>query len=85
MRDHTATDQAIAMGRYQSCSRKLDNLFSEKQQGAVRTDQKIYSPLMYNSCMMVRIFKVATPFSILSTTRTSLAQQRKQTKSDYRS
>ena len=39
--DHNASDQAIAMGRYQSYFRKLDNLFSGKQQGAVRTDQKI--------------------------------------------
>ena len=39
-RDHNVTDQAIAMDIYQSYFRKFDNLFSGKQQGAVRTDQK---------------------------------------------
>ena len=42
-RDHNAIDQAIAMDRYQGYFRKLDNSFSEKQQGAVRTDYKILS------------------------------------------
>ena len=42
-RDHNAIDQAIAMDRYQRYFRKLDNSFSEKQQGAVRTDNKILS------------------------------------------
>ena len=39
-RDHNAMDQAIATDRYQRYFRKLDNFFSGKQQGAVRTDQK---------------------------------------------
>ena len=40
-REHNATDQGIAMERYQSYFRKLDIFFSGKEQGAVRTDQKI--------------------------------------------
>ena len=40
-RDHNATDQAISMDRNQTHFRKLDNFFSGKQQGAVRTDQKL--------------------------------------------
>ena len=62
-RDHNATDQAIVKGRYQSFYRKLDNFFSGKQQTAVRTDQKIYSLLIYYFYMVVRIFKVATSLS----------------------
>ena len=34
-RDHNETDQAIAMDTYESYFRKLDNLFSGKQQGIV--------------------------------------------------
>lgn len=41
--DHNATDKTTAMGRYQNYFRKLDNLFSGKQQGVVRTDKKNYS------------------------------------------
>ena len=36
-RDHNATDQAIAMNRYQSYFRKRDDFFSGKQQGAVNS------------------------------------------------
>ena len=78
-RDHNATDQAMTMDRFQSYFRKRDNFFSGKQQGAVRTDQKVYS-LIYDFCMVVRIFKVTTSLSIFSTTQPSLAQQRKQMK-----
>ena len=83
-RDHNATNQAIAMDTYQSYYRKLDNFFSEKQQGAVRTDQKIYSLLVYDFCMVLRIFKLATSLSIFSLTRLLLTQQRKQMKSNYK-
>ena len=34
------------MNRYYSDSRKLDNLFSGKQQAAVKTSEKIYSRLI---------------------------------------
>ena len=43
--DRNSTDQAIAMDRYQSYFR---NFFSGKQQAAVKTDQKIYSLLIYD-------------------------------------
>ena len=45
--DHNSTDQAIAVDWYQNYFRKLD-LFSEKQQAAVKTDQKAYSLFIYN-------------------------------------
>ena len=72
--DHNATDQATPMIRYQSYFRKIDNFFSGKQQSAVRTDQKIYSLLIYSFYIVVRIFKVVSSLSIFSTTRPSLAQ-----------
>ena len=40
--------QAIAMDRCQSDFRKLDNFFYRKQQVVVKTDQKIYSLLIYD-------------------------------------
>ena len=48
LEDHNSTDQAIAMDRYQSDFRKLDNFFSGKQQAVVKTDRKIYSLLVYD-------------------------------------
>ena len=57
------------MGRYGSYFRKLDIFFSGKQQGAVRTDQKMYSILIYNVRMVLTIFKVATSPLIFLTTR----------------
>ena len=48
--------------------RKPDNFFFGKQQGAIRTDQEVYSLIIYNFCMVVRIFKVATLLPIFSTT-----------------
>ena len=78
-RYRNATDQAMAMDRFQSYFRKRDNFFSGKQKDAVRTGQKVYS-LIYDFCMVVRIFKVTTSLSIFSTTRPCLAQQRKQMK-----
>ena len=53
--------------------KNLGIFFSGKQQGAVMTDQKIYSQLTYNFCMVVRIFQVATSLSKFSATRPSLA------------
>ena len=46
--DHNSTDQAIEMDRHHSDFRKLGNFFSGKQQAAVKTDQKIYSFLIYD-------------------------------------
>ena len=45
--DHNATNQAIAMDRFQSYFRKLDNFFSVKQQDAIRTDPK----KLFSSCL----------------------------------
>ena len=39
-RNHNATNPTSALDSYQSCFRKLDILFSGKQQGIVRTEQK---------------------------------------------
>ena len=75
--DHNATDQAIVISKYQSYFTKHDNFFSGKQQGAVRTDQKLYFLLIYDFWNAVRIFKIATSLSIFSTTRLFLTQQRK--------
>ena len=61
---------------------KLDIFFSGKQQGSIRTDLKISYPLLYHFCMVVTIFKVATSLLIVPTTGPSLAQQRKQEKSN---
>ena len=69
-RKHNEPDKKIAMDIYQSYFRKLDIFFTGKQQGAVMTEQKIYS-LIYDSCMAVIIFKVAAPFSIFLRTRLS--------------
>ena len=80
--NHNATDQAIAMDRYQSYFRKV-NIFSVKQKGAVRNDQKVYSHLIYDFCMRVKTFKVATSLYIFSTTQPSMAQQRKQMKNKF--
>ena len=66
-----------AMGKYQSCFRKRDHFFYGKQQGAVRSDQKIYSLLVYEFYMVVKIFKVAISLSIFSATRPSFVQQGK--------
>ena len=46
---HNVTYQAIAMDRYQSCFREVDNFFPGKQQGEVRTNQNFYSLLIYDS------------------------------------
>ena len=72
--NHKVADQAVAMDSYQSYFRKLDIFFSGKQQGAIRTDQKMYCLLLYHFCKVVRIFEVATSLSIFSTTGPSLAQ-----------
>ena len=45
LHDHNSTDQAIALDRYQGYFGKLDNFFSIKQQGAVKTNQIIITLL----------------------------------------
>ena len=57
--------------------------FLENKKGAVRNDQKIYSHLIYDFCMRVKTFKVATSLYIFSTTQPSMAQQRKQMKNKF--
>ena len=44
---------------------KIWSFFSRKQQGAIRTDCKIYSCIFYHLCIMVMIFQVASSLSIL--------------------
>ena len=51
--NHNSTNQVIAMGRYQSSLRKLDNFFSGKQQAAVKTDQKF---ILLSSYLFLYIF-----------------------------
>ena len=58
--DHIASNQKIQMERCKSYFRKLDNFFSGKQQVAVKNEQKNYSLLIDDYCMVVRIFEVAT-------------------------
>ena len=62
--DQNVTDQAIAMDRYQSYFRKLDNFFSGERQRGVRIDHKIYPLPIHDFCIMVRIFKVAIFFKV---------------------
>ena len=40
---HNAANRAIAKNSWQNYFKKIENLFSRKQQGAIRTDWKIYS------------------------------------------
>ena len=80
----TVTMQAIRQLQWTNTKATSENLIisvSGKQQGAVRTDQKIFSLLIYDLCMMIRTFKVVTSLSIFSTTRPSSVQQ----KSNYKS
>ena len=46
--NHNATDKAIAMDRYQSYFRKLNNLFFGKPESAAKADQKVYPLLIYH-------------------------------------
>ena len=60
--DHNWTSQAIAMDWYQSCFRKLD-VISGKKQAAVKTDQKVYSLLIYNFfCNLIYDFFLSKDF-----------------------
>ena len=58
--DHNPADETIVMNSYPNYFEKHYIFFSRKQQGATRTDRKIYSLLIYHICMVVTIFKVAT-------------------------
>ena len=78
------TMQVIRQLQWTNTKATSENLIisvSGKQQGAVMTDQKIFPLLIYDFCMMIRIFKVVTSLSIFSTTRPSSVQQ----KSNYKS
>ena len=61
---HNAANCAIAKNSWQSYFKKFEVFFSRKQQGAIRTDWKIYSCIFYNLCIMVTIFQVANSLSI---------------------
>ena len=80
---HNAANRAIAKNSWQSYFKKFEVFFSRKQQGAIRTDWKIYSYIFYHLCIMVTIFQVATSLSIFSTMIPSLAQYRKQMKTIF--
>ena len=75
---HNAAKNAIAKNSCRSNFKKIEVLFSRKQQGAIRTDWKILSCVFYHLCIVVMIFQVATSLSMFSTTRPSLTQCRKQ-------
>ena len=53
---HNATNRTIAKNIWQSYFKKFEVFFSEKQQGAIRTDWKIYS------CILYHLFKWLTHF-----------------------
>ena len=80
---HNTASRAIAKNSWQSYFKKIEVFFSRKQQGSVRTDWKSYSWIFYHLCIIVTIFQVVTSLSIFSTTIPSLAQYRKQMKSNY--
>ena len=61
---HNAANRAIAKNSWQSYFKKFEVFFSRKQQGAIRTDWKIYSCIFYHLCIMVTIFQVANSLSI---------------------
>ena len=61
---HNAANCAIAKNSWQSYFKKFEVFFSRKQQGAIRTDWKIYSCIFYHLCIMVMIFQVASSLSI---------------------
>ena len=62
---HNATNRAIAKNSWQRYFEEFAVLFSRKQQGAMRTDWKIYSCIFYHLCIMVTIFQM--PTSLFST------------------
>ena len=61
---HNAANCAIAKNSGQSYFKRFEVFFSRKQQGAIRTDWKIYSCIFYHLCIMVTIFQVANSLSI---------------------
>ena len=79
---HKAANHAISKNSCQSYF-KSEVLFSRREQGAIRTDWKIWSYIFYHLSLVVTIYQVATLLSIFSSTRPSLAQNRKQMKSNY--
>ena len=58
--DHNPADQTIVMDSYPNYFERHYTFFLRKQQGATRTDRKIYALLIYHICMVVTIFKLAT-------------------------
>ena len=62
---HNATNRAIAKNSWQRYFEEFAVLFSRKQQGAMRTDWKIYSCIFCHLFIMVTIFQVADLISIV--------------------
>ena len=79
---HNAANRAIAKNSWQSHFKKFEVLFCRKQQGAIRMQQGAIR-IFYHLCILVTILQVATWLLISSTTIPSLAQYRKQMKSNY--
>ena len=61
---HTFTMQPTTPLQRTADKATSKNFFSRKQQGAIRTDCKIYSCIFYHLCIMVIIFQVASSLSI---------------------
>ena len=61
---HNAANCAIAKNSWQSYFKKFEVFFSRKQQGAIRTDWKIYSCIFYQLCVTVTIFQAANSLPI---------------------
>ena len=61
---HNAANRVIAKNSWQSYFKKFEVFVSRKQQGAIRTNWKIYSCLFYQLCKMVTILQVANSLSI---------------------
>ena len=61
---HNAANYTITKNSWQSYFKKFEVFFSRKQQGAIRTNWKIYSRIFNNLCIMVTIFQVANSLSI---------------------
>ena len=78
---YNAANHVIVKNNCQSYFKKSEVLFSRKQHGAIMVDWKIYPFIFYHfsiNSFLITIFQVAISLSIFSTTRTFLAQCRKQ-------
>ena len=61
---HNIANYAIAKNSWQTYFKKFEVFVFRKQQGAIRTDWKIYSCFFYHLCIMVTIFLVSNSLLI---------------------